>query len=128
MRALDAVRIALERNRSIFDVRQYERGNPVIEIDHLSLGKTGFRIKYFVNIRKREFLVTDFDGQRSHLQILARHWVDAIINSLVKTLLARAPGLGRPFTLRWLIDCEWPVSVAADSTRKIRYSTHGLCR
>jgi len=75
-------------------VRQYERGDPAIEIDHLSLGKARFGIKYFVNIRNCEFFVTDFDGQRSHLQILPLHRVDAIENSLVKTLLARATGVG----------------------------------
>jgi hypothetical protein len=84
MLALDAIGIALERDRPIFDVRQYVVRDPAIEIDDLSLSKAGFGIKYFVNVRKREFLGTDFDGQRSHKQILSRSTADAIAKCHVK--------------------------------------------
>ena len=73
MLAFNAIRIALKRNRSIFDVRQYVGCDPAVEIDYLTLSKAGFGIKYFVNVRKSEFFVADFDGQRSHQQILPRH-------------------------------------------------------
>ena len=103
MLASNAIRIALKRNRSIFDVRQYVGCDPAIEIDYLTLSKAGFGIKYFVNVRKSEFFVADFDGQRSHQEILPRHWADAIAISC-KTLLARTEGPalieGEPFTDR----------------------------
>ena len=80
MPTLDAIGIALKRDRPIFDVRQYGGRNPAVKINDLSLSKAGFRIKYFVNVRKREFLVTDFDRARSHQRILPRRWPDAIAN------------------------------------------------
>lgn len=73
MLAFNTIRIALKRNRSIFDVRQYVGCDPAVEIDYLTLSKAGFGIKYFVNVRKSEFFVADFDRQRSHQQILPRH-------------------------------------------------------
>ena len=78
MLALDAIGIALERDRPIFDVRQYVGRDPAIEIDDLSFSKAGFGIKYFANVRKSEFLVTNFDGQRSHQEILPRPGADAM--------------------------------------------------
>ena len=63
MLALDAVRIALKRNRSVFDVRQYVGGDSAVEIDDLPLREAGFRVKYFINVRESEFFVADFNRQ-----------------------------------------------------------------
>jgi hypothetical protein len=62
MLASNPIRIALERDRPIFDVRQYVGSDSAVEIDDLSLSKASFGIKYFVNVRNREFFVADFDG------------------------------------------------------------------
>ena len=77
MLALDAVRIALKRNRSIFDVGQYVAADSAVEIDDLPLREAGFGVKYFVNVRESEFSVDDLDRQRSHQEILPRRWADA---------------------------------------------------
>jgi hypothetical protein len=132
MLGLDAIRIALQRDRTIFDVGQYVGRHSAVEIDNLPLSKAGFRIDYFINVRKSEFFVADFDGQRSHKQILSRRWADAIAKCLVKHVGAPSGRNGLieaiPFMHRCLaFDFGSPVSIAPDSTRKLGCLTHGPC-
>ena len=63
MLALDAVRVALKRNRSVFDVGQYVAADSAVEIDDLPLREAGFRVKYFIKVRESEFFVADFERQ-----------------------------------------------------------------
>ena len=52
--AVDAVRVALERQVPVAQVRQQHRRDPHVVLDHLALGEPGGRVEDLVEVRERE--------------------------------------------------------------------------
>jgi len=51
MHSINAIGIALERERAVGKMRQQHRSNAHVIIDDLALGETSFGIEHFVQIR-----------------------------------------------------------------------------
>ena len=58
---LDAVRIALQRQRPRPQVRQQHRRDPRVVVDHVALREPGARVHQLVEVRERERRLADVD-------------------------------------------------------------------
>jgi hypothetical protein len=59
---VDAVRVALDRQRPSGEVGEQHRGDPGVVVDHLALGEPVLGVEHLAQVRQGQFAAVDIDG------------------------------------------------------------------